>query len=317
MKRASRSGVSVAYSPAIVPAWALDKKTAATETDAAFMAGAALNSLDGFIKKGHAWLGCWRSRLALHCALSANQMLGRETDEAALRDAVLMARAGENAGPAGNVLLATRLLKTRMDFISSKTLQSLAELFTLKWDAALADIPSALDDLMQKPQAAPFAVAQIVTTIHAVRPDAEVLAWWLADWVLGQRLGWDLPVPLFLSQRYGPAFRISGGKGRVMPGEAGFSRAVCLAVVYGTEDALQLANDIGRRADRMIANSGKIRTKGGDRIIWQLLNEDAVSASAPGTDLSRWASSRFFERLESFGGVRELSGRSTFRIYGI
>jgi hypothetical protein len=310
-------GVTVAYSPTIIPAWASDRKNAVTEADAAFLAGSALNSLDGFIKKDHAWTGCWRSRLALRCAISANQMLGRETEEAALRDAVLMVRPGDNAGPAGNVLLATRMLKTRMDFISSKTLRSLTELFALRWDSALADLPVVIDEIMQKPQAAPIAVAELVTRIHAVRPDVEVLAWWLGDWVLAKRLGWDLPVPFFLAQRYSGAFRTSAGKGRVAPGEQGFNRAVSMALVHGTEDVLLMANEIGRRADRTIASSATIRTKGGDRIIRQLLSEDAVSASAPGTDLSRWASSRFFERLETMGGVRELSGRSTFRVYGI
>ncbi len=300
-----------------LPAWTRQATSEISETDAAFAAGCALKSLDDLIRADPLWLGCWRDRLALKSAVVAGRMLGHNEEEHALRDAILLTTPGDDPGPAGRLFLATRMLTRRSGTVTSPLVKELADLFALRRDDGLAAIPDLVDTAVQSGRAAPFAVADLITAIFAVRPDAEVLALGLADAVMAQKLNWSKPVPLLLPERFGPAFHTLGGRGRVRPGEPAYPKAICLAFVGGVDAALRSAVDIDRRAARLLAVAPKVRTKGAEPVIRRLLTDDAVPASAPGSKLSRWAANRLFERLESLEAVRELSGRSSFRIFGL
>ena len=163
----------------------------------------------------------------------------------------------------------------------------------MRWDDKAAKTLDLYDEAVQSGRSAPFAAANLVSAICAERPDAEVLAWWLADRVIAEILGWD------------------------RPGDEAFPRSVCLALAAGAGEAIGLANDVARRAERFSAITPKVRTKGAATVFRQILDDDAVSAAAPGSGLSRWASRRLFDRLETLGAVRELSGRANFRTYGL
>ncbi|MDW5318453.1 DUF1403 family protein [Rhizobium sp. PL01] len=312
--------LSISVPPPVIPGW-VSARGEASDLNVAFMAGAALSSLDHLVRSGPVWSGTWRQRLGLKCAVAAVRLVRRTEDEAALRDAVLLRPPGGDAGPAGNIFLAYKKLSAHTiqpsEPLDKKILRDIAALFALKWDDTLAEFSQFAADFAQDGRAAPFAVAELVATVCSLRPDAEILGWWLGDWVLAKKLNWQKPVPLLMAQRYDQAFRMAGGRGRIRPDDEAFARSVCLALVQGAREALRQAVELSRHAEQFLAVAPKVRTKGAEAVMQQLLAEDALSASTTDGNLSRWASRRLFERLELLGGVRELSGRSTFRIYGL
>jgi hypothetical protein len=307
---------SISNEPPRLPGWAVARGHAASEADAAFAAGAALKTLDDLVRTEPLWGGCWRARQGLGCAVAAMRLSGRATDEGTLRDAVLLTAPGDDPGPAGRMVLTFQSLGSRRHAAGTKALQDLAGQMGLGGER-LDEIADRFDAALQSNRGAPFAVADLVASVCTVRPDAEILAWWLADRLLAEKLDWVSGLPLLMGERYGAAFRTAGGRGRVQPGEAGFGRAVCLALVDGAAQALRRAGEIERRFERLQAAAPKLRSKSADMVVRRLLATDALPASAPGMGLSRWAATRLFERLEGFGAVHELSGRTSFRIFGL
>jgi hypothetical protein len=86
-----------------------------------------------------------------------------------------------------------------------------------------------------------------------------------------------------------------------------------------------LASTFASRADALRAVAPKLRAKGSDAAIDLFLTEDAVAPSGMlsphirGTTSSMTgrAARRLCDRLVELGVVKELTGRSTFRLYGL
>lgn len=281
--------------------------------EAAFLAGAALNRLDQIVGVEPAWAGAWRQRLALTCAAAAVRRMGLKEDEAQLRDAWHVRAAGADPGPAGRVYGAWRTLASRAPNLDEKSWRGVVELFRTPWSEALADVPARLERVARP---APFAAAMLISEISSLRPDAELLAWWLADLAIAGAMRWPVVVPLLMGQFHTDVFR-SDGRGRIPPGGEAFERAICLALSRSATEACRIAIDVARRAERLLTARPKLRAKGAGEAIRRLLDDDAVSGSLTMPNLTRWGSRRLFERLEALDAVRELSGRPTFRLYGL
>ena len=98
-----------------------------SEAEALFFAGAALSALDSVVRSDPPWAGVWRRRLALKSAAAvAQNLLNRREDEAALRDAIALAKPGQELGPAGRVYAAFRTLSGPGDPFRPERLSAVA-----------------------------------------------------------------------------------------------------------------------------------------------------------------------------------------------
>ncbi len=79
----------------------------------------------------------------------------------------------------------------------------------------------------------------------------------------------------------------------------------------------QSTAEFARKADRLLAVAPKLRAKAADTVVDKLLSDDAIVASEKIAGMSDRGLRRLFDRLVELGAVRELSGRPTFRIYGL
>jgi hypothetical protein len=300
-----------------VPAWARPRGAVEREAEAGYFAGAALISLDNLVRSDLVWAGVWRQRLALTCAAAAARLVGRREEQEALRDAHFFRAPGDEPGPAGDLLLAWRRLAGRPTRLDAATLRPVAETLCVRWDDALAAILAEAQGLAASSQPAPLLAAEIAAALYRQRPDAELLAFWLADLLTAQMLRWPTPVPLLMGQAGSGVFKTADGRRRIRPGGEGWRRAVLLAYAQAARDACDLGADLARRAGRLIAVAPKLRAKGAGEVVSLLLNDDAVPSSWSSARLSDRGARRLFERLGKLGAVRELSGRPAFRLYGL
>uniref|UniRef100_A0A9E8CU68 DUF1403 family protein n=1 Tax=Bosea sp. NBC_00436 TaxID=2969620 RepID=A0A9E8CU68_9HYPH len=311
------STANAAFMPPAVPGWAVPRGFVPSDVEAAFLAGSALNSLDNVVRVAPVWAGAWRQRLALKSAAAAVALVGRTETEAQLRDAWHLRAAGADPGPAGNILAAWRRSAARSTVVDASALRAVVDLLGLRWSEDLTALPERLDDIVRAGQPAPLVAAAIVTEVQRWRPEASLLGWWLADQALARRMRWPVAVPLLAMQARGFAFRSLSDRGRIRPGGEGFERAICVAVALAATEACRIAGEIAPRAARLIEVTPKLRAKGAGEVVQLLLDDDAVSGTLQTKSLTRWGSRRLFERLTALQAVRELSGRASFRLYGL
>jgi len=302
---------TIAYSE--FPVWARAKEAPVELEEAAFIAGAALASLNSFarITGDNPPMQLWRQRLALLAAAEIVQRQGRREDEAELRDSCYLTKAGDDPGPAGHILADWRQLG-RVNSLKPSVWQKVAaEHLPQDYDDALHD---AIYAAATKPGGAVTAAAHLSALILHVKPGAESLALWLADAILAHRLKWWAPVPLLpmyikrRDLRLAPAY---------LEGDKTWLKICYVAYTDASAHAYNEAIDLNRRTQKFNAVLNKLRARGAESAIQKFLTEDAVSPVSLTRYMTERSARRLCERLVSLGVVRELTGRSTFRLYGL
>lgn len=316
MSLAVRSTPSDDSLPVGVPAWARSRPRSDSIAEAAFRAGGSLTALDHFIRQEANWAGAWRQRLALRTAAAMTRLQGRTEEERALRDALLLRGSDHDPGPAGRLYMIWRRTVSRTAATEPAELAAAVEAMGLVLTDSLGELADVIDAARRETAPAPSVAAQVARQVMQLAPDAEPLAWWAADLAFSLRMQWRYPVPVLSTLVFAAAFRGSDGR-RLKPVSPEFERAAYIAVIAASSEALSLATDMASRARRLCDIAPKLRARGADEIVRRLLNEDALAGSVATKDLSRWAARRLFERLVSLDAVRELSGRDSFKIYGL
>ena len=310
------------------PGWARLPEDAAADADAAFCAGAGLALLDNLLLSGAygsepVFAGVLRQRLALKAAACCARLARLREDEGALRDAEHLSPAGAPPSPAARPHRLFRLFSPRSPRLNAETLDAAAELLELPTAAStLQGLASACQEILVRPgspllAAAGVSRAAMTVLADTAPPDAEILALWLADLALAQKLGWERPIPLLAVSILQPALRRDGRRPR--PSDPKWSDALADAYALAAAEAYGLAGELSRRAERLLALQPKLRAKGASRVVEMLLADDCLSPAraAKLARLSDRASRRLFDRLIAQGAVRELSGRPSFRLYGL
>ena len=279
-----------------VPGWIAPAR-AETPEDAAFLAGAALAHLHLVADSGHLPQPLWRERLALDASVACAAFAGRRERAGELRDAVHLLRPGDHAGPAGEIFGQWRTAAARP--LSAAAL-----------GRTLPDMsPDRITACLESGAGTPVVrAAFVLEAVLADAPRAETAALILADAALAQSMRWPHLVPLLAMSLKSRDLRATGGDLRL---------ACDRAILSSARAATRMAADLARRAGRLTAVAPKLRTRNAGQAVALFLSRDALAPSALMHLMSDRAARRFCDRLVEFGAVRELTGRDSFRLYGV
>ena len=301
-----------------LPGW-VTSGSAETAQAVAFGSGAALTVLDQLVSDPAQGvpLKLLANRLALQAATATSKLEGRLAREADIRDAYHLTPVGEARGPDGDLLAfwrdAARLKLSGRD-----------------WHAPVQGLVGAAfaDDVLRllatgatraKTHGPLAGCVAVMRAVFEVDDREERIACMVSDIVVARALNWTSVLPVTAQHLSKTMLRnlIADGQGADLKVQAG--------LLISIEDTIRLARNLASRATLLQAAAPKLRAKGSDAAVALFLSEDAIgpsmmlSPTIQGTTIPMTdrAARRFCDRLVELGVARELTGRPTFRLYGI
>jgi len=298
-----------------LPGWVTSGRAETLET-VAFRSGAALMVLGQLVSDpAHGVpVKLLANRLALSAATATSKLEGRLAREVDIRDAYHLTPPGEARGPDGDLLAFWReSVRLRLNGPS--------EIADLIGPDRAEDVAGWLDTGQEWARTrGPLAGCVFVLRAVLNADDrAERVACLLSDIVLAQALNWKTVLPISAQHLTKAALRDLAADGQ------GAELAVQVRILESIEETVRMSRELTRRAGALRAVAPKLRAKGSDAAVELFLTEDAVAPAAMlsprirGTNIpmTARAARRFCDRLVELGVAQELTGRSTFRLYGL
>ncbi len=298
-----------------LPGWVTSGRSETPET-VAFRSGAGLTVLDQLVSdpRHGVPVKLLGNRLALSAARATSKLEGRLAREADIRDAYHLAPAGEARGPDGDLLAFWRAaVRLRAG--------GTGEIADLVGAGLAGEVGIWLDAGFERARThGPLSgCVAVLGALLQADDRAERVACLLSDIVLAQAMNWKAVLPVSTQRLTKTVLRDLTAEGQ------GAELATQTRVLESIKETVQLARDLTRRAEALRTVAPKLRAKGSDAAVDLFLTEDAVAPSTmlsprirgttiPMTDR---AARRFCDRLVELGVAQELTGRSTFRLYGI
>jgi hypothetical protein len=309
---------SISDDPTSLPklaGWVTSERPETLET-VTFRSGAALTVLDQLVSDPmHGVpLKLLANRLALSAATATSKLEGRLAREADIRDAYHLTPPGQARGPDGDLLAFWRkALGIRPG--------GMVEISDLVGADFAGEVGVQLDTTAERARTH-GPLAGCVATLKAVLENddrAERIACLLSDLVLARALSWKAVLPVAAQRLTKTVLRDLTKEGQ------GAELAVQVRILESIEETIRLARELARCGEALRTVAPKLRAKGSDAAVALFLTEDAIAPSTTlspmikGTNISMTsrAARRFCDRLVELGVAQELTGRPTFRLYGI